>query len=144
MASVNKVILIGHLGKDPQVRTLEGDVCVASFPLATKEVFMKDGKRVEQTEWHNIILWRGLAEAAGKYLRKGKLVYIEGRLRTRIFEDKDKNRRSNTEIVVENFSLLDKSHDHHNSNNQASNDDSQDSDESTMNQNSDNVNSFTV
>jgi len=144
MASVNKVILIGHLGKDPQVRTLEGDVCVASFPLATKEVFMKDGKRVEQTEWHNIILWRGLAEAAGKYLRKGKLVYIEGRLRTRIFEDKDKNRRSNTEIVVENFSLLDKSHDHHNSNNQASNDDSQDSDESTMKQNSDNVNSFTV
>lgn len=144
MASVNKVILIGHLGKDPQVRTLEGDVCVASFPLATKEVFMKDGKRVEQTEWHNIILWRGLAEAAGKYLRKGKLVYIEGRLRTRIFEDKDKNRRSNTEIVVENFSLLDKSHDHHNSNNQASNDDSQDSDESTMNQNSNNVNSFTV
>ena len=77
-------------------------------------------------------------------MRKGKLVYIEGRLRTRIFEDKDKNRRSNTEIVVENFSLLDKSHDHHNSNNQASNDDSQDSDESTMNQNSNNVNSFTV
>lgn len=106
MSGVNKVILVGHLGKDPEVRYLEGNVSVASFPLATSEVYNKDGKRVEQTEWHNIVLWRGLADVAVKYLAKGKLVYIEGRLRTRTYEDKEGIRRYATEIVAETFTLL--------------------------------------
>lgn len=106
MSGINKVILVGHLGKDPEVRHLEGGVTVASFPLATSETFNKDGKRVEQTEWHNIVLWRGLAEVASKYLQKGKLVYIEGKLRTRSFEDKEKVKKYVTEIVAENFTML--------------------------------------
>ena len=106
MSGINKVILVGHLGKDPEVRHLEGGVTVASFPLATSETFNKDGKRVEQTEWHNIVLWRGLAEVASKYLQKGKLVYIEGKLRTRSFEDKEKVKKYVTEVVAENFTML--------------------------------------
>src|SRR3569833_3339537 len=89
MSDINKVILIGHLGKDPEVRVLEGGVSVTSFPLATSESFNKDGKKVEQTEWHNIVMWRGLADVAAKFLQKGKLVYIEGKQRTRSFEDKE-------------------------------------------------------
>ncbi len=106
MSGINKVILVGHLGKDPEVRHLEGGVAVASFPLATSETFNKDGKRVEQTEWHNIVMWRGLAEVASKYLQKGKLVYIEGKLRTRTFEDKEGHRKYTTEVVAENFTML--------------------------------------
>ena len=106
MSGINKVILVGHLGKDPEVRHLDGGVTVASFPLATSETYNKDGKRVEQTEWHNIVLWRGLAEVASKYLQKGKLVYIEGKLRTRSFEDKEKIKKYVTEIVAENFTML--------------------------------------
>jgi single-strand DNA-binding protein len=106
MSGINKVILVGHLGKDPEVRHLEGGVTVASFPLATSESFNKDGKRIEQTEWHNIVLWRGLAEVASKYLTKGKLVYIEGKLRTRSFEDREKVKKYVTEVVAENFTLL--------------------------------------
>ncbi len=106
MSGVNKVILIGHLGKDPEVRHLEGNVSVASFPLATTESYTKDGKRIEQTEWHNVVLWRGLADVAAKYLQKGKLVYIEGKLRTRNYEDREGIRRYNTEVVVENFTIL--------------------------------------
>ncbi len=106
MSGVNKVILVGHLGKDPEIRYLEGNVSVASFPLATSETFNKDGRRVEQTEWHNIVLWRGLADVAVKYLSKGKLVYIEGKLRTRSYEDKEGVRRYTTEIVAESFNLL--------------------------------------
>jgi single-strand DNA-binding protein len=106
MSGVNKVILVGHLGKDPEIRYLEGNVSVASFPLATSETFSKDGRRVEQTEWHNIVLWRGLADVAVKYLSKGKLVYIEGKLRTRSYEDKEGVRRYTTEIVAESFNLL--------------------------------------
>lgn len=106
MSGINKVILVGHLGKDPEVRHLDGGVTVASFPLATSETFNKDGKRVEQTEWHNIVLWRGLAEVASKYLQKGKLVYIEGKLRTRSFEDREKVKKYVTEIVAENFTIL--------------------------------------
>lgn len=106
MSGVNKVILVGHLGKDPEVRHLDGNVTVASFPLATSESYSKDGKRVEQTEWHNIVMWRGLAEVAAKYLQKGKLVYIEGKLRTRSFEDKEGHKKYNTEIVAENFTVL--------------------------------------
>jgi len=106
MSGINKVILVGHLGKDPEVRHLDGGVTVASFPLATSETYNKDGKRVEQTEWHNIVLWRGLAEVASKYLQKGKLVYIEGKLRTRSFEDKERVKKYVTEIVAENFTML--------------------------------------
>jgi len=106
MSGINKVILVGHLGKDPEVRHLEGGVTVASFPLATSETYNKDGKRVEQTEWHNIVLWRGLAEVASKYLQKGKLVYIEGKLRTRSFEDREKIKKYVTEVVAENFTIL--------------------------------------
>lgn len=106
MSGINKVILVGHLGKDPEVRHLDGGVTVASFPLATSETYNKDGKRVEQTEWHNIVLWRGLAEVASKYLQKGKLVYIEGKLRTRSFEDKEKVKKYVTEIVADNFTML--------------------------------------
>ncbi|MFB2119270.1 single-stranded DNA-binding protein [Parapedobacter sp. 2B3] len=106
MSGINKVILVGHLGKDPEIRHLEGNVTVASFPLATSEMYNKDGRRVEQTEWHNIVMWRGLAEVAAKYLFKGKLVYIEGKLRTRTYEDKEGIRRYTTEVVADNFTLL--------------------------------------
>jgi single-strand DNA-binding protein len=106
MSGVNKVILIGHLGKDPEARTLEGGVSVVSFPLATSETFNKEGRKVEQTEWHNIVMWRGLADVAAKYLQKGKLVYIEGKLRTRAFEDKEGIKKYTTEVVAENFTLL--------------------------------------
>jgi len=85
---------------------LEGNVSVTSFPLATSESFNKDGRKVEQTEWHNIVMWRGLADVAAKYLQKGKLVYIEGKLRTRSFEDKEGVKKYTTEIVAENFTLL--------------------------------------
>ena len=106
MSGINKVILIGHLGKDPELRSLEGGVSVTSFPLATSETFNKDGQRVEQTEWHNIVMWRGLADLAAKFLQKGKLVYIEGKLRTRSFEDKEGIKKYTTEIVAENFTML--------------------------------------
>ncbi|WP_437920543.1 single-stranded DNA-binding protein [Sphingobacterium sp. LRF_L2] len=106
MASVNKVILVGHLGKDPEVRYLDGNITVCSFPLATSESYTKDGVRMQHTEWHNIVMWRNLGEMAVKYLKKGKLVYIEGRLRTRNYEDKEGHRRFVTEIVGENFKLL--------------------------------------
>jgi single-strand DNA-binding protein len=106
MSGINKVILVGHLGKDPDVRYLEGGVSVVSFPLATSEMFNKEGRKVEQTEWHNIVMWRGLADVAAKYLQKGKLVYIEGKLRTRTFDDKDGNKKYTTEIIAENFTLL--------------------------------------
>ncbi|TDS13847.1 single-stranded DNA-binding protein [Sphingobacterium paludis] len=106
MASVNKVILVGHLGKDPEVRYLEGNITVCSFPLATSETYTKDGVRMQHTEWHNIVMWRNLGEMAVKYLKKGKLVYIEGRLRTRNYEDKEGTRRFVTEIVGESFKLL--------------------------------------
>jgi single-strand DNA-binding protein len=106
MSGINKVILIGHLGKDPELRYLEGGVSVTSFPLATSETYNKDGQKVEQTEWHNIVMWRGLADAAGKFLQKGKLVYIEGKLRTRSFEDKEGIKKYTTEVVAENFTML--------------------------------------
>ncbi len=106
MSGINKVILVGHLGKDPEVRHLDSGVSVATFPLATSETYNKDNKRVEQTEWHNIVMWRGLADIASKHLHKGKLVYIEGKLRTRHFEDKEKVKRYFTEVVADNFTML--------------------------------------
>jgi single-strand DNA-binding protein len=109
MRGVNRVTLIGNLGKDPELQHLEGNIAVAKFPLATTETFKdKNGQTTSQTEWHTVVLWRGLAELAQKYLHKGSLVYIEGRLRTRNWEDKDKNRRFSTEIVGDNLIMLDK------------------------------------
>ena len=109
MRGVNRVMLIGNLGKDPDVQHLEGNIAVAKFPLATTETYKdRSGKLVSQTEWHTVVLWRGLAELAQKYLHKGSLVFIEGRIRTRNWEDKDKNRRFSTEIVGDNLVMLDK------------------------------------
>lgn len=105
------MMLIGNLGKDPDIQFLEGNIGVAKFPLATTETFKdRSGKLVSQTEWHTVVLWRGLAELAQKYLHKGSLVYIEGRLRTRSWEDKDGNRKFATEVVGDNLIMLDKRH----------------------------------
>ena len=107
MAGVNKVMLIGNLGKDPEVRYLDNGVAVANFSLATTENYKnKEGERVSQTEWHNIVLWRGLAEVAEKYLKKGASVYIEGKIKTRKWEDKEGNTRYNTEILADNMTML--------------------------------------
>ncbi len=109
MRGINKVMLIGNLGKDPDVQYLEGNVAVAKFSLATTETFKdKTGKLGSQTEWHTVVLWRGLAELAEKYLHKGSLVYIEGRLKSRTWEDKEGVRRFATEIIGENLIMLDK------------------------------------
>lgn len=109
MRGVNRVMLIGNLGKDPDVQFLEGNIGVAKFPLATTETFKdRSGKLISQTEWHTVVLWRGLAELAQKYLHKGSLVYIEGRLRTRSWEDKEGNRKFATEVVGDNLIMLDK------------------------------------
>lgn len=107
MAGVNKVILVGNLGKDPEVRYLDSGVVVANFSLATTETYKnKEGERVSQTEWHNIVLWRGLAEVAEKWLKKGSSVYIEGKIRTKKWEDKDGNTRYNTEVLADNMTML--------------------------------------
>jgi single-strand DNA-binding protein len=109
MRGVNRVILIGNLGKDPDVQYLEGNIGVAKFSLATTETYKdRGGKLVSQTEWHTVVLWRGLAELAQKYLHKGSLVYIEGRLRTRSWEDKEGNKKFATEVVGDNLIMLDK------------------------------------
>ena len=107
MSSVNKVILIGNLGKDPEVKYIEGGIANAKFPLATSETW-KDrtsGEKKERTEWHNIVLWRGVAEVAEKYLKKGDKVFIEGRIQTRNYE-KDGIKRYFTEIIGDNMTLL--------------------------------------
>lgn len=104
---VNKVILIGNVGKDPEVRYLEGNVALARFPLATSETYRnKDGDRVTQTEWHNIVLWRGLAKVAEDYVKKGQALYIEGKIRSRKYDDKDGITRYVTEIVADNMQML--------------------------------------
>lgn len=105
--SVNKVILIGHVGKDPEVKHLEGGVTVAKFSLATNETYTdKSGQKVNQTEWHNIVVWRGLAETVEKYVKSGKLLYIEGKLKTTSYDDKDGNKRYTTNVVCESFRFL--------------------------------------
>ncbi len=109
MRGINKVTLIGNLGRDPDMQYLEGNIGVAKFPLATTETFKdRSGKLISQTEWHTVVLWRGLADLAHKYLHKGSLVFIEGRLRTRSWEDKDGNKKFATEIVGDNLIMLDK------------------------------------
>ncbi|MEQ9402266.1 MAG: single-stranded DNA-binding protein [Cyclobacteriaceae bacterium] len=107
MSGVNKVILVGRLGKDPEVRHLENGATVANFSMATSETY-KDrttGERREQTEWHNVVLWRGLAEVAEKYVKKGDMIYVEGKLKTRSWE-KDGVTRYTTEVVGDNMTML--------------------------------------
>lgn len=106
--SVNKVILIGNLGKDPEIRRLENGAVVANFPLATSETFIDKatGERRETTDWHTIVLWRGLAEVAEKYARKGQKIYVEGKLKNRSWQDKDGNTRYTTEVLGESMTLL--------------------------------------
>lgn len=109
MRGVNRVMLIGNLGKDPEIQFLEGNIAVAKFSLATTETYKdRSGKLISQTEWHTVVLWRGLAELAQKYLHRSSLVYIEGRLKTRSWEDKDGNKKFATEIVGDNLIMLDK------------------------------------
>ena len=101
------MILVGNLGRDPEVRYLDSGVAVANFSLATTENYKnKQGEKVSQTEWHNIVLWRGLAEVAEKWLKKGSSVYIEGKIRTNKWEDKEGNTRYNTEILADNMTML--------------------------------------
>ena len=107
MASLNKVMLIGNLGKDPEVRYTAAGTAVASFSVATSEKYKnKSGEWEEKTEWHNVTLWARLAEIAGEYLAKGKTVYIEGRLQTRKWQDRDGKDRYTTEIVGEKMQML--------------------------------------
>lgn len=109
MRGVNRVMLIGNLGKDPDIQFLEGNIAVAKFSLATTETYKdRSGKLISQTEWHTVVLWRGLAELAQKYLHRGSLVYIEGRLKTRSWEDKEGNKKFATEVVGDNLIMLDK------------------------------------
>lgn len=108
MAGVNKVILLGNLGKDPEVRTLENGVKVCSFPLATSESY-KDrntGQTITRTEWHNIVMWRGLADVAERFLEKGKQIYVEGKIQTRSYQDKEGNQRYMTEVVANEMTML--------------------------------------
>ena len=107
MASLNRVMLIGNLGKDPEVRFTASGQAVASFSLATSEKFKgKTGEWEERTEWHNITLWGKLAEISGEYLTKGKTIYVEGRLQTRKWQDKTGNDRYTTEIVGDKMQML--------------------------------------
>ena len=110
MAGVNKVILVGNLGKDPEVRRLDGGVTRVNFSLATSEYYKdKEGNRIEQTEWHNIVMWRTIAESAERILKKGYTIYLEGKIQTRKWQDKDGQQRTTVEITAETFQLVRKS-----------------------------------
>ena len=107
--SVNKVILVGNVGQDPDVRYLDNNTPVCNLRLATTESYKnRNGERVNSTEWHNVVLWRGLAEVADKYVKKGSQLYIEGKLRTRSWDDKDNNKRYTTEVVADVMQMLGK------------------------------------
>lgn len=107
MSGVNKVILVGRLGADPEVRTLEGGTKVASIRLATTERYKdKNGNQQENTEWHNVVLWRGLAEITEKYLKKGDQLYVEGRIKTRKWTDQNSVDRYSTDIVANEMTML--------------------------------------
>lgn len=109
MRGLNKVTLIGNLGKDPEVNVLEGNIAVAKFPLATTETYRdKTGQPQSHTEWHTVVLWRGLAELAQAYLRKGSLVYVEGKLKYRHYDDESGTRHYVTEIIAEQVLMLDR------------------------------------
>ena len=124
MSGVNKVILIGNLGKDPEVRYLDNGVAVANISLATSENYKnKQGERITQTEWHDVVLWRGLAEVAEKYLKKGASVYVEGKLRTNKWVDKDENTRYKTEVLADKLTMLGRSQNQQESTESTSEDD---------------------
>lgn len=107
MSGINKVILIGNLGRDPEIMKFENGVKKVTFPLATTEVFKRDNEKVSQTEWHNIVLWRGLAEIAETYLKKGSQIYLEGRIRTRSWDDKETGAKKYiTEIIGDTMTML--------------------------------------
>ncbi len=109
MASLNKVMLIGNLGADPEVRYTPSGAPVANFNMATKEQWTnRDGEKQERTEWHRIVAWRRLGEICGEYLRKGSLVYIEGRLQTRTWEDREGGKRWTTEVIALGMQMLDR------------------------------------
>lgn len=109
MAGINKVILVGRLGRDPEVRYTPSGAAVANFAIATSEQWKdrETGERQERTEWHKIVAWRRLGEICGEYLHKGSQVYIEGRLQTKSWEDRDGNKRYTTEVVAQNMQMLD-------------------------------------
>ncbi|PCH71589.1 MAG: single-stranded DNA-binding protein [Bacteroidales bacterium] len=105
--SVNKVILVGNVGKDPEVKYLDNGVAVCNFSLATSETYNnKNGEKVTQTEWHNIVFWRKLAEIAETYVKKGMQIYVEGQIRTRNWEDKDGVKRYTTEVFGTSMQML--------------------------------------
>lgn len=106
--SVNKVILIGNLGRDPEVRKLENGATLASFSIATSESYTdkQSGKKIENTEWHDVVLWRGLAEVAEKFLKKGTKIYVEGRLKKRSWQDREGNTRYRVEIIGDEMTIL--------------------------------------
>lgn len=108
MRGINKVILIGNLGKDPEVRYTPSGVTVATFSVATTDEWKdkETGEKQERTEWHRVVAWRRLGEICGEYLRKGSPVYVEGKLQTRAWEDRDGNKRYTTEIVAQNMQML--------------------------------------
>ncbi len=100
MAGVNKVILVGNLGKDPEMRRLDGGVACVRFSLATSEYYKdKDGNKIEQTEWHNIVMWRVIAESAERILKKGYTIYLEGKIQSRKWQDKEGQQRNTTEMI---------------------------------------------
>lgn len=104
---INKVLLIGNVGKDPEIRHLEGGASVATITLATSERYRdKNGEMKEITEWHTIVAWRQLADLAGNYIRKGTQIYVEGRIRSRSYDDQNGNKRYITEILADNIQLL--------------------------------------
>ncbi len=105
--TMNKVMLVGNVGDSPRINQISQDMVVANFPLATHEEYIdKDGKEVKKTEWHKIVAWNKRAEIVGKYVKKGDPLYIEGRLQTHTWEDKDGNKRYTTEIICDNFLFL--------------------------------------
>ena len=106
--TVNKVILIGNLGKDPEIRHLENGAVVANFPIATSESYTdkNTGQKVENTDWHNIVVWRGLAGIVEKYVKKGQKIYVEGKLKTRSWQDKDGSTRYTTEVIADELTIL--------------------------------------
>jgi len=105
--SVNKVILVGNVGKDPETRYLDESTAITKFPMATSETYKnRQGERVSTTEWHNVVLWRGLAQVAEKYVKKGTQIYIEGRIKTRSYDDAEGNKKYITEIVGDQMQLL--------------------------------------
>lgn len=108
--SVNKVILIGNLGRDPEIKKLENGATLASFSMATSESYTDkvSGKKIENTDWHDIVLWRGLAELSEKFLKKGMKIYVEGRLKKRSWQDREGNTRYNVEVIGDEMTILSK------------------------------------